>query len=88
MIHRNLNITNSSFGLLDVANDTIGHELHVENVVTTYATEGYLPAGQGTWVNSNTVGRDATCLNLTPALASSGPDALQNTAGKHNNCKF
>lgn len=86
-IKHNLTITNSTVGLLDVSNDTIGHNLTVENVVATYDTEG-LEAGQGMWVANDTIGRNANCVNLTPALASGGIDAAQNTAGKVNNCKF
>ncbi len=87
-INRDLIITNSTFGLLDVANDSIGRNLTVSNDVATYETEGYLPAGQGMWVNNNTVGRNANCLSDTPALASAGPDAGPNTVGAVNNCKF
>lgn len=87
-VNHDLTITNSKFGLLDVSNDSIGRNLVVENNVATYDTEGYLPSGQGMWVANNTVGHYANCEGNSPALASAGPDAAQNTTGKTNNCKF
>ncbi|HXB17083.1 MAG TPA: hypothetical protein VNV44_15210 [Solirubrobacteraceae bacterium] len=87
-INHDLTITNSKFGLLDVSNDTIGRNLTVTGNTTTYSSEGYLPAGQGTWVANDSIGKIATCSGNSPELASAGPDAQQNTAGKTNNCKF
>jgi hypothetical protein len=87
-IKHDLNITNSSFGLLDVSNDSIGHNLTVENNIATYDTEGYLPSGQGMWVANDTIGKRAVCVGNSPALSSAGPDAAQNTARKLNDCKF
>ncbi len=87
-INHNLTIKNSSFGLLDVANDSIGYDLTVTNDVTTYAQEDYLPAGQGTWVNNNTNANRASCVNDTPTLANPGPDAQPNQAGTANSCTF
>ncbi|HUH81558.1 MAG TPA: hypothetical protein VLZ06_09555 [Solirubrobacteraceae bacterium] len=87
-INHDLKITNSTVGLLDVSNDSIGHNLVVKNDVATYATEGYLPSEQGMWVANNSIGNNATCLGDSPALGNAGPDAAQNTAGRHNNCKF
>jgi hypothetical protein len=87
-IKHNLTITNSKFGLLDVSNDSIGHKLVVDNNVATYASESALPPGQGMWVANDSIGAMASCVGNSPALASGGPDAAQNTAGKTNNCKF
>jgi hypothetical protein len=88
-VGHDLIIRNSRVGLLDVSNDSIGHNLFVENNVATYASKGWLPAGQGMWVANNSVGRNAACNGNSPALASGGPDAAQNTTGgKTNTCKF
>ena len=87
-INHDLKITSSTVGLLDVSNDSVGDNLVVENDVATYATEGYLPSGQGMWVANNNIGNNATCLGNSPALGNAGPDAGPNTAGRHNNCKF
>ncbi len=65
-----------------------GKRLIVEDDKTTYAEEGRLPAGQGSWVNSDTIGKKAICVNLTPPLSDAGPEAEPNIAGKHDGCTF
>ena len=87
-INHDLRVTSSTLGLLDISNDSIGHDLVVQNDVATYPTQGYVPAGQGMWVAADTVGHDANCSGNSPALMSDGPDDTPNVVSHINTCKF
>jgi hypothetical protein len=82
MIGHNLVIKNNVFGRLDVGNNTIRHDLIVENNIgtTAFGDAGTLD------VSDNAAGHNALCAGNTPALTPDGPEDGPNHAKKLDTC--